>query len=318
MVPSNPDQGRRVLARAWRGRGRGASATAELIAQSAVFLSRDPRLGAVLPAGAAELSRRFLAAGHPAKLLLVRLLCCPGLRGGVTAVERAVLPGIQLHYAVRKRLIEDAVCAFLAGGGTQIVVLGAGMDTLASRLAPQFGHVQFVEIDHPAAQRLKRRGVGAVPPQNLRLHAADLRRTRVDVALAGVPGFRLGRRTFFVLEGVTMYLTETAVTATLSSCADTGGAGTRIAWTFMEPDERGRIAFRRSRPGLVGAWLASKGEPFTWGIVPAAVPAFLEPLGLRVVQMAGAADLRARYLTPAGIEDRLAEGEGICVCEVSS
>ena len=297
-------------------RDRAPSATAELIAQSAVFLSRDPRLGPVLPDGAADLSRRFLAVGAPRKLMLIRQLSRPGLRVVVRAVERAVLPGIQLHYAVRKRFIEDAVRGFLAGGGTQVVVLGAGLDTLASRLARRFPHVDFIEIDHPATQRRKRRAIDATPARNLRLHAADLGRTTVEVALGCVATFRPGTPTFFVLEGVTMYLSGATVATTLQSCADAGGAGTRIGWTFMEPDARGRIAFRRSRRGLVGAWLTTTGEPFTWGIAPARVPAFLEPLGLRTMQIVDADELRARYLTPSGINDALAEGEDICVCEV--
>src|SRR6266511_4080965 len=61
--------GRRIF-----GRDRGPSATAELIALSAVFLSGDARLGPVVPDGAAELSRRFLAAAAPGKLTLVRQL----------------------------------------------------------------------------------------------------------------------------------------------------------------------------------------------------------------------------------------------------
>jgi hypothetical protein len=60
------------------------------------------------------------------------------------------------------------------------------------------------------------------------------------------------------------------------------------------------------------------GEPFTWGIAPAAVPRFGESLGLRVLQIVGTDELRARYLTPAGIADALAEGESICLCEVSA
>jgi methyltransferase (TIGR00027 family) len=299
-------------------RGRDPSATAELIAQSAVFLSRDPRLAPLLPAGAAELSGRFLAAGAPSKLALVRQLSHPGVRVAVTAIERAVLPGIQLHYAVRKRFIEDAARDFLAGGGAQVVVLGAGFDTLASRLAREFPDAAFVEVDHPATQQAKRRVVDATPARNLRLHAADLTRTTVGAALRGVAGFWPSTPTFFVLEGVTMYLSEAAVAATLRSCADAGGAGTRIAWTFMTPDHHGRIAFRRSRRGLVDAWLSARGEPFTWGISPAAVPAFLEPLRLRAVQIAGADELRARYLAPARIGDALAEGESICVAEAGS
>lgn len=283
---------------------------------SAVFLSRDARLGRLLPHGAAELSKRFLAACAPAKLRLISGLSSPGVRAVTAAVERALLPGIQLHYAVRKCFIEDAARKYVAGGGTQIVVVGAGLDTLASRLAPLYPDVEFIEIDHPATQGCKGQAVNPTRAPNMTLQAADLRCTTVDVALDRVATFRPGTPTFFVLEGITMYLPQPAVAATLRSCAVAGGAGSRIAWTFMKPDRNGHIAFRRSRQGLVGTWLAAKGEPFRWGITPARVPAFLDPLGLRTVGITSTEELRTRYLTPAGIADSLAEGEDICLCEV--
>jgi O-methyltransferase involved in polyketide biosynthesis len=122
--------------------------------------------------------------------------------------------------------------------------------------------------------------------------------------------------TFFVLEGVTMYLDEAAVAATLAACAELGGPGSRIAWTFLAPDDRGRVGFRRSRRGLVDGWLRTRREPFTWGIDADQIPNLVEPLGLRAVQVVGAKELRARYIAPAGIGHALAEGEEICVCEV--
>jgi methyltransferase (TIGR00027 family) len=285
-------------------------ATAELIAASTVFLSRDPRLAHVLPTGAAALSERFLNAAAPTRLRLVRQLARPGLRGVVNAAERAILPGIQLHYAARKRFIEDAVRTFLSTGGARVVVLGAGLDTLATRLAGEHLGVDFVEIDHPGVQDRKRRGLADVGADYLSLHPADL-------AGGGLPGVKPGTATFFVLEGVTMYLDEAAVAATLGASAEAGGPGSRIAWTFLAPDERGRIGFRRSRRSLVDAWLRIRREPFTWGIDAARIPAFVEPLGLRAVQIVGTEELRARYLAPAGIADPPAEGEEICVCEVT-
>ena len=285
------------------------SATAELIAASTVFQSGDPRLAILVPAGAAALSERFLATVAPHKLRLVRWLARPGLRGAVNGLERVILPGIQLHYAVRKRFIEDAVRSFLTSGGARVVVLGAGLDTLAIRLATQYRDVDFVEVDQPSVQNGKRRAVAGLDIRNLSLHAADL-------GAGALPGVAPGPPTFFVLEGVTMYLREATVAATLLSCAEVGGPGSRVAWTFMNPDHRGLIGFRHSRRALVDAWLRTGREPFIWGIEDARIPAFLRPLGLRPVTMVGAEELRARYLTPAGIGDPLAEGEEICLCEV--
>ena len=288
------------------------SATAELIALGTVFLSHDPRLGQFVPERARTLSERLLAASAPAKLALTRLASQPGLRVLVRGLEGAVLPGILLHYALRKRFIEESARAFLARGGSQLVVLGAGFDTLATRIAETHTGVTCVELDHPATQEMKRR---ALTPDGVHFAHTDLPVGSIGYALGTVPAFSRGRPTFFVLEGVSMYLDEASVARLLGDCVRLAGSGTEIAWTFMTPDERGRIAFRRSRSGVVNSWLESRGEPFTWGIRREQLESFLRPLGLGVRAVAFARTFRERYLRPEGIEARLAEGEECALCE---
>jgi methyltransferase (TIGR00027 family) len=291
------------------------SATAELIALATVFLSRDPRLGRFVQQRSSALAELLLSESAPAKLALIRLAARPGLRGVVRCIERAVLPGILLHYTLRKRFIEESARAFFERGGGQLVVLGAGFDTLATRVAEERPGVVCVEVDHPGTQEMKRRALTARTTAAVHLVPADLARDSLGDAVASVPRFAPGHPTFYVLEGVSMYLDEASVARILGDCARLGGPGTRIAWTFMTPDERGRIAFRRSRTGLVDSWLQARGEPFTWGIRRERLDSFLSPLRLAVSEVAGPATLRDRYLSPLGIQAVLAEGEECVLCE---
>ena len=114
------------------------SSTATLIAAATVLLARHPKLGHLVPAGAAEICARCLQGFWSV---------APRLRWLAWAGERATIPGLMLHFILRKRWIEDAVRGALARGCRQVVVLGAGFDTLAARLAPQFPAVRFLEID---------------------------------------------------------------------------------------------------------------------------------------------------------------------------
>jgi methyltransferase (TIGR00027 family) len=57
---------------------------------------------------------------------------------------------------LRTRAIDDLVLAFAARGGRQIVLLGAGYDCRAVRLAPRLPGARWFEIDHPATQARKR------------------------------------------------------------------------------------------------------------------------------------------------------------------
>ncbi|TMH30125.1 MAG: class I SAM-dependent methyltransferase [Betaproteobacteria bacterium] len=125
------------------------SSTAALIAAATVFLSRDRALARFVPAGAAEICARCLTAPQ---LLSTRR----GLRWLALAAERATIPGLLLHFMLRKRWIEQAVRGAIARGARRVVVVGAGYDTLAARLAPEFPGVRFIEVDHPATQAVKR------------------------------------------------------------------------------------------------------------------------------------------------------------------
>ena len=287
------------------------SSTALLVALSTVFLSRRPRERDLLPAGAAEQTETLLGAVAPGRTRLVGALSRPPLHHLVRLLERSLLPGIQRHYAARKRAIEEAARTAVAEGAEQLLVLGAGLDTLATRVARDLPHVRCVEVDHPATQAVKRRALGEGIPASLRLLPVDLS-TR---SLRDVDELDRGLRTVVVLEGVSMYLTEEAVRDILGACAQLP-TGSQVLWTFVHPDDAGRLRFHRAG-GWVDTWLDRQHEPFTWGLPVDAVPGFAAPLGLEVEEILDAADLRTRYLDPLGLEGDLAEGEAVCRCRTS-
>ncbi len=94
-----------------------------------------------------------------------------------------MMPGQFEAFAHRKAFCERQVRKGIEAGASQVLVLGAGYDTLSWRLAPEFAGVNFFEIDHPATARLKAEGIEAMgQPTNLHLIAEDLgERQLVDV-----------------------------------------------------------------------------------------------------------------------------------------
>ncbi|HET7366545.1 MAG TPA: class I SAM-dependent methyltransferase [Burkholderiales bacterium] len=250
------------------------SSTAALIAAATVFLSRDPALAHFVPAGAAEICERCLTR---AQLLAtrVRWLCW--------AAERATIPGLMLHFTLRKRWIEQAVRGAILRGSRRVVVIGAGYDTLAARLAPVFPAVRFTEVDHPATQAVKRAAVPALA--NLEFVAADLARMPLPRATAPAT---------YVAEGLVMYLAAAEVDGLFAALDG------EIVFTVMEPARGGRIAFHNAT-WLERALLAMWQEPFTWALGREALGEFLAARGLRLREYAD--------LAQAHPELRLARGE---------
>lgn len=295
-----------------------ASSTARLIAVSTVFLSRDPRLGGLVPPRAEEACVWFMETFSSRAGLLLALMDKKWFRRLAFAFEQATLPGILLHYILRKRFIEAAARQAIQNGVGQIVVLGAGFDTLALRLSREFPAVRFIEIDHPATQRVKRTALDRRPTDrdNLTFISADFTRQMIDHVLLENYGYRPGADTYFVAEGVLMYLNVSDVLAVFQFIRTHSGPKSIFAFTFMEPAENGRIEFRNSR-WAVEFWLNLRHEPFVWGIRRAALPEFLAGAGFVQQAMATPEIYRSRYLHPAGLDgEPLAEGEYVCIAEL--
>jgi len=292
-------------------RQKSPSDTATLIARSTLLCAKDAGLSALLAPGEEEFLRRILggrASGGWFGFAIDRSWACQALM----LAERLLLGGIFTHYLARKRWIEKEVRRVLEREVRQVVVLGAGYDTLACRLAGEFPGVSFVELDHPATQASKHAALAGLP--NLHFVPVDLGTTMPADALAGCAGFDGSLPSIVVAEGLTMYFTESKVAAILRSAAAVAGIEGGVIFTFMELAEDGRLSFRGQCP-LVDWWLRSRSEPFQWGCERRYLRAFLRSCGLKPDVVANHRDLRSRILAPRrAARLPLARGECLCVC----
>ena len=137
-----------------------ASRTAVKVGRFMAVLARQPQLAPLLPKGAAESMERLMLHTGLLKPWMLRLYAAPWYVGLMTSIERGTVPGQVLCVGLRKRFMDDETRAALAEGKRQVLVVGAGLDTLCWRLASEYPDVTFIELDHPASQAMKRRGTG--------------------------------------------------------------------------------------------------------------------------------------------------------------
>lgn len=206
-------------------------------------------------------------------------------------------PGLTAYVLTRHRFIDDRLRRALKGGVEQLVLLGAGYDSRAYRFAAELDGRPVFEVDYPATSRRKAR---ILARRATMLPGSDVRRIEIDfevdslAARLRAAGFRAGRRTFFVWEGVSMYLTRAAVKDTLGAVHAMSAAGSELAmdfWYFLDAPDLLSTAYRMS-----ANLLSLLGEPVAFGIHPEDVGAFLARLGYRVADLADAAELERRYL----------------------
>ena len=150
-----------------------------------------------------------------------------------------MLPGQLVGVALRKRFIEDEVREAIAAGAGQVLVVGAGFDTLGLRLAPELPDVTFVEVDHPATHGVKRNAVEAVGevPSNLHLVAADLRQEALGKVLDVTETWSSDASSVVVAEGLLMYLAEIEVVALFDEIRRATGPDSRVVLTYGPAQE---------------------------------------------------------------------------------
>jgi methyltransferase (TIGR00027 family) len=226
-------------------------------------------------------------------------------------VEGVTIPGILLHYALRKKCIRELVRSALANGVAQVVILGAGFDSLSSELQLEFPTARFWEIDHPATQRHKVRACSEIGIERVHFVTVDLSAASLDrEALIG-SGFDPAKRTFWIAEGLLMYFPADIVSSLTRTMSSLSAPGSQLAFTFMEKQRDGQIRFD-SQTKLVTWWLRIRGEPFLWGTTRSELAEFVRPW--RVLRFFDHHDLRKIGSELA--DEVIARGEVICLAAI--
>jgi methyltransferase (TIGR00027 family) len=288
-----------------------ASRTALLIAASLVLLHHDAKYLRLVSKTSADLCSHVLERHSSRTRLFSKIVRQSWFRPIAKLIERLTIPGILLHYALRKKCIRELVRATLANGVSQVAILGAGFDPLSSELQREFPTARFWEIDHPATQRHKVRACSEIGIERMRFLAVNLSAAGLDgEALIGT-GFDPAKRTFWIAEGLLMYFPADIVASLIKTLNSLSATGSQLAFTFMEKQRDGRIRFD-SQTKLVTSWLRTRGEPFLWGTTRSELAEFIQPW--RVIRFVDHSDLRK---IESGLADEvIARGEVICLAAI--
>lgn len=226
----------------------------------------------------------------------------------------ARFPHMELWLALRVRYLDELVRFWTAQGIDQVVILGAGLDTRAARLARD--GVRFFEVDHPATQADKRARLAQLdgyPLEAPRFVAVDFESGADFVdALAGA-GLDRTRPAIVVWEGVVPYLTEAAVRATARRVATALHPRSILAFDLVGKRMVEGLA-NREKDRHTADYVAGLGEPIRFGtndILP-----LLADEGFRQVRVHSFDELA---LAATGTYDRAREFrfQSIAVCSVT-
>jgi methyltransferase (TIGR00027 family) len=251
------------------------SQTALKVALALITLSVKDDWAQRLPPGLVEITERLLlASGSPGYGPRMMRASKQQWMIRVYQIQDLLMPGQWVGFGHRKIFMQQQVEAAIEQGARQVLVLGAGFDTLCLRLAPKHSHVHFFEVDHPTTSAAKAKGVALEgQPGNMIQIAADLGEHALSKVLSEDGRWQFSQPSVLVAEGLFQYLTDDEVRGLLGEAAACASPRSRIAFTHAIPGERKILS--------IIAHLI--GEPWKSAVRSEDLPEYVEGTGWAVI-----------------------------------
>lgn len=245
----------------------------------------------------------------PRLKFIVRMSRWAPVRQMLMAVTEKRAPGMWAAVACRKRYADERVASSVSASIGAVIILGAGLDTRAYRLAAPAG-IDTYELDLAANSEFKRERLQAFfgsVPKNVRLLPVDFDSDDLSAALTKC-GFPVERPTMFVWEGVTQYLTEDGVRRTLAFLSG-AAPGSQLVFSFVRQDFLNGTDFHGAEP--LYRQFVEGYRVWHFGLAPEAVAPLLNEYGWVENEQVGAAEFVEKYVQPTGRDLKVAEIERI-------
>jgi methyltransferase (TIGR00027 family) len=265
--------------------------------------------------GTAEVTAYARAAGHRdpiisnpdllAERLLnfrYKVLLFPGLRHLFLSYYERRVPGMYLYHQARTIFLDELFLE-AAHSVRQIVLLGAGFDTRPYRFADQLVGTRVIEVDHPGTAAWKRKRLHRLgtATEHVTYVTTDFNVDCLEECLIKNK-YDPSLTTFFLWEGVVMYLPIESVKRTLSYIARAAPRSS-VAFDYI-------YASSLARPcDFIGAEpyyriVEHRNEPCRFGLDPEDVDPFLKEHGLSILSNIGPKEL-SRLVPPKTLCDFL-------------
>jgi methyltransferase (TIGR00027 family) len=240
-----------------------------------------------------DLAYRIMPFGYRAYIWLIR-----HFKNWLIRTSEKKTPGLWGSIISRKRYIDDKVAEYADDQIGAIVNLGAGFDTRTYRL-PALKKVPVWEVDlreNIEAKRLRLRKIFHEVPAHVTLVPINFDREEMGVILTS-HGYSSDRKTFYIWEGVTQYLTEVGILRTFDFLS-TARAGSRLVFTYVPKDFiAGNVFYGQE---YLYKKMLQKDKCWFFDMDPNIVAEFLSNFGWHVLEHLSYGELAERYVKPTG------------------
>ncbi len=211
-------------------------------------------------------------------------------------IAKRKVPRTYEYVIARTKFFDDVFKQALVENFPQIVFLGAGYDTRPYRFKDYIKQTEIFELDVSTTQQTKKKFLKASNisiPKQLHFVSINFNKENLGEVLIKA-GFKMNKKTLFIWEGVTEYLTPDTVDSTLDFISKT--SGNSVAFNYIYKSVVDGTCDYYGAKEIVKATLESK-EPYQFGIEEGTIKQFLKHRGFEVVSHYTAEELEKKYLT---------------------
>lgn len=264
----------------------GPSETAMATATLRALGAQDERLEIRCPDYLAEL---FLTEEHKAPLKDRNLR--------LWVLKTKIAPGMYEFMLARTAFFDGMVEAALRANLPQIVILGAGYDSRAYRFKDLFRGTRLFELDAPPTQARKRevlRQAGIPLPDQMVFVPVNFGTANLENVLAQA-GFNQDRRTLFIWEGVTYYLSAETVDGMLRTIHSISPASSTLCFDYaaLSPQTLGEAGVKKLREIMKAK---HSDEPTRFGIPVGLIEPYLSARGYQIQEHLTQVEMERRFL----------------------
>jgi methyltransferase (TIGR00027 family) len=180
-----------------------------------------------------------------------------------------------------------------------LVILGAGFDTRPYRFAELLEDKKVFEVDYGSTQEIKKRRLAAASiPVSGNVHFVEIDfKTQALRDVLSAAGYDPSQKACFIWEGVSMYLSESAVRETLRAISSYSATGSMLLMDFAE---QAMITLLQKLPQMSQhTYTTHWGEPWIFGVPDMRESEFFNECGLRLREILSfmSRESTKRYLT---------------------
>jgi methyltransferase (TIGR00027 family) len=207
-------------------------------------------------------------------------------------------PGMYQYTIARTVFFDQAVEDALQEGVPQLVFLGAGYDSRPYRFRHLLRDTRIFELDALRTQQRKRETLQkagiSVPSQvtfvPINFHTEDLKE------VLGRVGYKEDKKTLFIWEGVTFYLTPGAVDSTLRFIKNNSRAGSAVCFDCAIASRDGRTGYG-VKEMQEAVRVSFPGEAVQFAVEDGHMALFLSERGFGLIEYLNVHDMERKYLT---------------------